>query len=107
MRGFTAGVEDVRTVVDRDERYSRRPNRIQSGRSTRSTQRRSETSSIERPGLIGSVGSVYRCDRTMACGRSRKDFQPTLSAIGIGPLSSGLPLEEVEEADPYFAQSQG
>jgi hypothetical protein len=43
----------------------------------------------------------------MACGRPRKDFQPTLSAIGIDPLSSGLPLEEVEEADPYFVQSQG
>ena len=107
MGGFTHEVEGSRTVVDRDKRYSRRPNRTQRGRNARSTQRRSETSSIKRPGLIGSVGSVYRCDRTMACGRSRKDFQPTLSAIGIGPLSSGLPLEEVEEADPYFAQSQG
>ena len=29
--------------------------------------------------LMGSVGSGYRCDRTPSCGRSQKDFQPTLS----------------------------
>ena len=28
--------------------------------------------------LRGSIGSGYRCDRTPSCGRSRKDFQPTL-----------------------------
>lgn len=51
MGGFTHEVEGSRTVVDRDKRHSRRPNRIQRGRNARSTQRRSETSSIERPGL--------------------------------------------------------
>ena len=29
--------------------------------------------------FIGSVESGYRCDRTPSCGRSRTDFQPTLS----------------------------
>ena len=28
--------------------------------------------------LIESVVTVYRCDRTPSCGRSRKDLQPTL-----------------------------
>ena len=79
MRGFTAGVEDVRTVVDRDKRYGRRPNRIQRG----------ETHDQH------------------SAGPRRVRSNDLDSAIGINPLSSGLPLEEVEEADPYFAQSQG
>jgi len=35
--------------------------------------------------FVGSVGSGYRCDRTPSCGRSRTDFQPTLSTVTTTP----------------------